>query len=492
MTEPSTSAVRRFFGDRLKPTLSLRRLLLIWVLFPQILLWLAGGFATYRLTVGYVNEAADAMLQQATRALSRQVQPIGSGLVVDFPRAAQAVLEADPTDRLLFTVSTPPGQVILGNYQLPLPPSHVKPRADQPYFYDDEIPVEDATGAMRRVRISALFLKNGSASGADAWILVQVARSMASRDSLIKKVLLDTLLPLSGLIVLITLLLWAGIRAGLGPLNRLRSEVEGRSPVNLAPLQVNAAPEEVRALVGALNELLASLRQSASAQQRFIANAAHQLRTPLAGLKSQTEIALRATDDPAMIARLQLVHQSATRGSHLISQLLMLARAEPQALLADDLVPTDLVQLVRGVVVDMVPDARRAGVDLGIDEAGAAEGEKILVRANPSLLREAVLNILDNAVTYAGTGSEATVQVCRLAGTARIIVSDNGPGIAPERMETVFGRFVRATDAGSGCGLGLAIVREIVQRLGGQVGLESVSPHGLRVVIDLPALAGND
>ena len=271
-------------------------MLLIWVLFPQLLLWLAGGFATYRLTVGYVNQAADATLQQATRALSRQIKPIGSGLVVDFPKAAQAVLEADPTDRLLFTVSTPPGKLILGNYLLPLPPADMAPRADEPYFYDGEIPSEGGNGSAagtRRIRIAALFLENGHADGRQQWMLVQVARSMASRDSLVKKVLVDTLLPLSGLIVLITVLLWAGIRAGLAPLNRLRSEVEGRSPLNLAPLRIDAAPQEVRALVRALNELLASVQHNVNAQQRFIADAAHQLRTPLAGLKSQTEIALR-------------------------------------------------------------------------------------------------------------------------------------------------------------------------------------------------------
>ena len=460
--------------------ISLRRQLLVWVLFPQLVLWLAGGFATYRLTVGYVNEAADATLQQATRALSRQVKPIGTGLVVDFPQAAQAMLEADPTDRLLYTVSTPPGKLILGNYTLPLPPADMPPRVNAPYFYDGEI----VRGAgLQRVRISALFLKNGVTDGRQQWMLVQVARSMAGRDTLLKKILVDTLLPLSGLIVLITMLVWAGIGAGLAPLNRLRSEVEGRSPMNLAPLKIDAAPREVRALVRALNELLASLQKNANAQQRFIADAAHQLRTPLAGLKSQTELALRATHDPALIARLQLVHQGAMRGSHLINQLLMLARAEPEALLAQDLVRTDLPALVRDVVAEMVPVALRAGLDLGVEDG---EADAIEVLANPRLLREAVSNVLDNAIAYAGTGSEATVKVCRAGSQARIIVSDTGPGIPADVRGSVFDRFVRATDVGSGCGLGLSIVKEIVLRHGGTVSLEDAVPHGLKVTIDLP------
>lgn len=464
--------------------LSLRGMLLIWVLLPQILLWLAGGFATYRLNVSYVNQAADTMLLQATRALSRQVKPIGSGLVVDFPKAAQAVLEADPTDRLLYTVSTPPGKLILGNYMLPLPPAHMAPGVDEPYFYDGKIAADaERPGAgMRRVRIAALFLKNGVADGRQQWMLVQVARSMSGRDTLLRKVLVDTLLPLSGLIVVITVILWGGIRASLTPLNRLRSEVEGRSPANLSALQIEAAPREVRSLVRALNELLASLQQKTTAQQRFIADAAHQLRTPIAGLKSQTEIALRAAQDPAMAARLQLVHQSAVRGSHLINQLLMLARAEPEALLAEDLVRTSLPDLVRELVADLVPIALRAGHDLGVDaEVGAIE-----VLANPRLLREAISNVIDNAISYAGPGRETTVTLSQAGDEARIIVTDNGPGIPAELHAKVFDRFVRATNDGPGCGLGLSIAKEIVLRHGGTIFLDALTPHGLQVTISLP------
>lgn len=467
--------------------LSLRRLLLIWVLFPQLVLWLAGGFATYRLTVNYVNQAADATLLQATRALSRQVRPIGTGLVVDFPRAAQAMLEADPTDRLLYMVSTPPGKLVLGNYTLPLPPPEMAPRADEPYFYDGVIPRDgERQGAARHVRIAALYLRNGSGEGGQRWMLVQVARDMASRETLLKNILVDTLLPLSGLILLITMLVWAGISAGLAPLSRLRSEVEGRSPANLAPLKIEDAPEEVRALVRALNELLASLQQNVNAQQRFIADAAHQLRTPLAGLSGQTEIALRTATDPALIARLRLVHQSAMRGSHLVNQLLMLARAEPQAQLGQDLVRTDLAALVREVVTEMVPIALRARLDLGMDEDALPEEGGIDVVANPRLLREAVSNVIDNAIAYAGAGREATVSVRRAHGQAQLVVSDNGPGIPAEMRDKVFDRFVRATETGSGCGLGLSIVREIVARHGGSVVLEQAAPQGLKVIISLP------
>jgi two-component system sensor histidine kinase TctE len=473
------------------PELSLQRKLVIWVLLPQLVLWLAGGFATYRLAVHYVNEAADVTLLQATRALARQVKPIGSGLLIDFPRAAQDVLEADPEDRLLYMVSTPPGKFILGNNQIPLPPAHMTPRLRQPYFYDGEIAqsgVLDKPGPAQatRVRIAALYLPYSEADGKQEWMLVQVARNMAHRDTILRMILMDTLLPLSGLILLMTMVFQTGIGAALAPLLRLRREVEGRSPLDLAPLRIEAAPQEVKALVRALNELLASVQQNVSVQKRFIADAAHQLRTPLAGLKSQTELAMMATHDPELSARLQLVHRSATRGAHLINQLLTLARAEPEAAHVQDKSPVNLARFVQDLVAEAVPRALRADVDLGMADDAGGLPPPLTVQANPLLLREAVANVLDNAIEYAGPGSEVTVRVEGREGQAVIVVSDNGPGIPAEDRARVFERFVRGTHQGTGCGLGLAIVKEIVTQHGGTVALDEVQPHGLKVSISLP------
>jgi two-component system, OmpR family, sensor histidine kinase TctE len=482
--------------SRLQPGavgMSLRTQLVAWVLLPQLVLWAAGGFATYRLAVRYVDQAADATLSQAARTLARQVKPIGSGLLIDFPRAAQDVLEADPNDRFLYTVSTPPGEFILGNDTIPPPPAGVTPRADEPYFYDGELVQEDPdSGKPRpktRVRVAALYLQHEAVDGERQWMLVQVARSMAARQSIWKSILIDTLLPLSGLILLMTLIVWIGTGAGLAPLQRLRREVEGRAPADLTPLKAEVAPAELRSLVHALNGLLASVRQSVEAQQRFIADAAHQLRTPLAGLKSQLEIAIGSTTDPAQVARLKLVHQSASRAAHLINRLLMLARAEPEAAMAQDQSPLDLLALVHQTVADAVPRALRAGADLGInDEAGSAAAP-LWVRANAMLLAEALMNVIDNAIDYAGSGCDITVSLEREAGMARITVADNGPGIAAADRARVFERFVRATDTGLGCGLGLSIVKEIVTRHAGTVELADAHPYGLQVMIRLPLCA---
>ena len=467
---------------------SLARQLLLWMLLPQLVLWIAGGVAAYRFAAGYANEAIDASLLQASRALARQLKPVGSGLLIDFPRAAQDVLEADPDDRIYYMVSSPPGQFILGNQALPPPyPATTPPVYGEPRLYDGEMEPEGPTGVARRVRVAALYLRYGeSPEGEMQTMLVQVARSSANREELARRIMVDMLLPLSSLILLMTLIVWVGIRAGLAPLARLRDQVEGRAPADLAPLQLEDAPRELRSLVAALNALLTGAGQSVAAQKRFIGDAAHQLRTPLAGLKSQTELALQATADPVLRSRLQRVHESATRSAHLVTQLLTLARAEPEAASAQNRKRIDLHAFAQALTAELVPRALRAGADLGLDESSPGP---VWVLANELLLREALFNLIDNALRYAGRGAEVTVGVAAQQGRACLTVEDNGPGIPETDRERVWERFVRATDSGDGCGLGLAIVKEIVERHEGSVALESVAPHGLRVRLELPLAA---
>jgi two-component system sensor histidine kinase TctE len=469
--------------------LSLQRQLLLWLLLPQLVLWIAGGFATYRLAAGYANRAIDDSLSQATRALARQIKPMESGLLIDFPRAAQDVLEADPDDRLYYMVSTPPGQFILGSRTLPPPPALKQPRLNVPYFYDGRMADDTASPPRppQPVRVAALYLSYGSEDAPRQLLLVQVARSSANREELARSILVDTLLPLSGLIVLMTMIVWAGIRAGLAPLARLRGEVESRAPTDLAPLHIEQAPRELQSLARALNELLGAARRNVAAQKRFIGDAAHQLRTPLAGLKSQTELALQGNTEPALRARLERVHQSATRSAHLVNQLLTLARAEPESALVQDRSAFDLRQLARELTAELVPRALRAGVDLGLDPALDDDAAAAVpVRANALLLREVLSNLIDNAIRYAGRGAEVTVRVRREAAQAVAEVEDNGPGIPAAERERVFERFVRGTNTGDGCGLGLAIVKEIVERHAGQVQLLDGATGGLRVVVRLP------
>jgi len=482
MWEPLHRALHRLPGVTPGGS-SLHRHLLLWLLLPQLVLWLAGAFFTYNLTARYANQAIDAALSTASRALARQVKPIGNGLFIDFPRAAQDIIEADPDDRVYYMVSTPPGQFILGNHRLPAPPPIDAPVLGQPYFYDGDM----GEGSQRlEVRVAALYLSYGEADAPPQTMLVQVARSRASREQLARRILVDTALPLSVVIALMSMIVWAGIRAGLAPLARMRALVEGRAPNDLAPLELESAPREVHALAKAINTLLAEVHESVSGQRRFISDAAHQLRTPLAGLKSQTELALNENTDTALRARLQRVHESATRSAHLVNQLLTLARAEPESAAAQGRVRVDLTRLASELAAEWVPRARATGIDLGFEGAG---GAPVNVEGNALLLREAVANLIDNAIRYTGRGASVTVRVRSLGPDAQIEVEDDGPGIAPADRERVFERFARATLQGDGCGLGLAIVKEIAERHGGRVALEGAAPRGLRVLLRLPRLA---
>lgn len=484
MLSPFKLALRRMPGVT-PGTRSLHRHLLLWLLLPQLVLWLAAAYVTYNVADRYANRAIDAALKTATRALARQVKPIGNGLFIDFPRAAQDIIEADPDDRVYYMVSTPPGEFILGNNKLP-PPPVTDARLGETYFYNGSMKERTAQEKTRQlgIRVAAMYLSFGDET-APQRMLVQVARSRASGEELARQILVDTALPLSGLVALMSVIVWGGIRTGLAPLARLRAEVEDRAPNDLAPIKLEAAPEEVRALVKALNSLLAQVHENVSVQKRFISDAAHQLRTPLAGLKSQTELALTETDNPALQARLRRVHESATRSAHLINQLLTLARAEPESVAAQGRTRVDLRRLASEVTAELVPRGRHAGVDLGLDEG---DEKPIEIHGNALLLRESLINLVDNAIRYAGDGSVVTVRLSAQDSQAVLEVEDNGPGIAEADRERVFDRFARATHEGNGCGLGLAIVKEIVERHTGTVELQPVQPHGLRAVVRLPRI----
>jgi two-component system sensor histidine kinase TctE len=461
---------------------SLSRTLLWWILLPQLVLWLVGAFVTYNVAFTYANQVVDRSLFQTSRALARQVKPIGNGLLIDLPKAARDIIETDPDDTVYYTVSTPPGRFILGNRPLPTPPQHIPLTFDTPYFYDAR--VNDT-----KVRVAALLLPYGD-EGHER-MLVQVAKSRASRELLARHILIDTALPLSGLIVLMTLIVWGGIQAGLTPLARLRRLVEDRHPNDLTPIRLTSAPTEVRALAVALNTLLDAVQRNVETQKRFISDAAHQLRTPLAGVKAQAELALVATQDPTVRGRLERVRESAIRSAHLVNQLLTLARAEPESAMKQGQVRVALGSLARELTAELVPRALLLGVDLGCDDDGdGVESDEpameLAVTGNPLLLREALVNLIDNAMRYAGRGSVVTVRARQDGATAIVEVEDDGPGIPSSEHGRVFERFVRGVNDGSGCGLGLAIVREVIQQHGGRVELFNVLPHGLKVRISLP------
>jgi len=455
--------------------LSLRRQLLLWLLLPQLVLLLVGGALAYRIALSYAEKAIDQSLTQSVRSLARQVKPIGSGLLIDFPRAAQDIIEQDPNDRVSYMVSSPPGRFLLGNGQLP-GPSVARPEpTPEALLYNAQV-------EGKPMRVALLELDYGE-PGAPQRMRVQVAKSLVVQERLTTELIADMLAPLLLLGVLLSVLVYAGISRGLQPLRRLQAQLGDRSDVALSalsPIELTQAPQEVHALAQAVNALLAAVRRSLGQEKRFLNDAAHQLRTPLAGLISQTELALSETEPQALRARLTKVLSGAQRSAHLVHQLLALARNEGEIKLQ----PLDLATLARDVAREWTPRAIKCGVDLGFEGA-----EHASVLGEPLLLREALTNLIDNALTYAGTGSEVTVRVQTTPDQVALEVSDTGAGVSAQDLPHVFERFWRASDKPGGCGLGLAIVAEIAQRHGASVTVSNNTPHGLRVVLQLPLAA---
>lgn len=479
------------------PTLSLRRQLLLSLLLPQLILWLVGGVLAYRIALNYAEKGVDQSLTLSVRSLARQVKPIGSGLLVDFPRAAQDILEQDPQDRVSYMVSSPPGSFLLGNVagavgaSLPPPPATTLVAPGEPVLYDAQL-----NG--KPVRVVSLEVNYGDAD-APQRLRVQVAKSLAVQQRLARELVADMLVPLLLLGSVLSILVYAGIKRGLRPLARLEAQLSDRSVAALSPIVMTEAPREVHSLVGAVNQLLATVRRSLSQEKRFLNDAAHQLRTPLAGLISQTELALQERDPQALQERLHKVHAGAQRSAHLVHQLLSLARSEADISLATS-ARVDLAALVREVAREWTPRAVAAGVDLGF------EGEdSLMVRGERVLLREALSNLIDNALRYAvpppaaGDGmagdSPSSIRVTLraehdAAANCNVVeVEDNGPGLAAQDMSHAFERFWRASELPGGCGLGLAIVQEIARQHGGTAQVLAAVPQGLKIRISLPVAA---
>lgn len=452
--------------------LSLKRLLLLWLLLPQLLLWLVGGALTYRIALSYAEKGVDQSLTQSVLSLARQIKPVGSGLLIDFPRAAQLIIEQDPKDRVSYMVSSPPGSFLLGNGKFPDPQLNAPPMTGEPLLYN-------VTLEGKPMRVALLEVNYGETNSPQR-MRVQVAKSLAVQQRIAAGLVADILTPLLVLGLVLSVLVYGGISRGLRPLKRLQAQLGDRrepSLAALAPIEMTEAPQEVHALAGAVNQLLSAVRRSLGQEKRFLNDAAHQLRTPLAGLISQTELALTETDPQALRERLGKVLSGAQRSAHLVHQLLSLARNEAEVKLQ----ALDAAALAREVARDWTPRALATGIDLGY------EGEdSLFIQGEKLLLHEALSNLLDNALLYAGQGSMVTLRVSRQEDRAVIEVEDNGPGLSPADLLHVFERFWRASSLPGGCGLGLAIVNEIAHRHGGQATALSVHPQGLLIRLSLP------
>ena len=318
-------------------------------------------------------------------------------------------------------------------------------------------------------------------------IKIDVGEHYAVRNVLIYDILRDLSWPLLLTVPFLALAIGGGIRRALAPLAAATREIRRRSPQQLAPLDPHDAPTEVRPLVDALNDLLARLQAALDGERRFTANASHELRTPLAGLKAQAQVALRAGDDAQRRQALGQIVNGVDRATHLLEQLLMLARLDPDSAGAryDVIAPTPVA---RETVAELAPAAVAKGIDLSYDGGGDAK-----IRADRTLLGVLLRNLVDNAIRYTDAGGRVRVQTATLGDHVELVVRDTGPGIPPEQRSRVSERFYRIAGAGSaGCGLGLSIVKRIAELHGATLALADAMPGpGLEVRVRFPVAAAS-
>jgi two-component system sensor histidine kinase TctE len=449
------------------------------VLIPLSLLFAADALFSYGLAFHFADLAYDRALASEVLALAGRLRLEGGRVRVDLPEAALPFFfEADEHDQVYFRVSDERGNLVFGHRQLASPAADpVEGR--RPLVYDARL-----LGEPLRVAAVTIAVRGSSTSSRAT---VAVGETLVKRRLLAREILVGVLLPQALLVALAAILVRLGVGRGLRPLETLVDAIRRRSDRDLSPLDEAAAPREVRPMVGAINGLLQRLSTTLAAQRRFVADAAHQLRTPLAGLKTQTELALRERDPQALARSLAHIH-SATEGSaHLVNQLLALARAEPGADRPDCFRRVDLGQLARDTTADWVSAALRKSIDLGFEQTG----EALEVTGDSVLLRELLANLLDNAIRYSTAGGSVTVRITGAASNVVLEVEDDGPGIPETERDRVFERFHRVLGFGQeGCGLGLAIVREIADRHGAAVTLGSGAQcRGTLVTVRFPRAA---
>jgi two-component system sensor histidine kinase TctE len=439
---------------------SLRAHLLRLLLPPIVALLAVGAAVAYYPSVGPATQAYDQALVDIGLAIGQHVRVTSTEYRFELPSAVEQVLRTDRFDKIYYRVLSPAGLEIGGDPLLPAPPADAV--AFNTVFNGEKVRVMSVQAPCGRSACNVL-----------------VAETMVKRERLARDAVLQTLFPELLIAIATLVIVWFGVKRGLQPLARLSDEIKARSAGDLRAIDAAGAPEETRPLVGALNGLLGEVSAASLKQQRFLADAAHQLRTPLAGLQAHTELALAQPVPQGVRAQLEQVHRATIRTARLANQLLALARAEPGA--RSVTAPVDLKSIAGGEADDWVRQSLARDIDLGF------ELEPAPVEGDPFLLREALANLVHNALEYSPRGGHVTVRTGRRNGDAFLEVEDDGPGIAPEERSRVLERFYRVPGTpGTGSGLGLAIVREIAASHAASMFVADGSAGGCRVGITFP------
>jgi two-component system sensor histidine kinase TctE len=450
---------------------SLRHVLLSWLFLPIMVLACVWAWSSYVVVLHFANKVYDWELGDSTLSLARQISSVSRGHGIDLPGAASGMLEFDQYDRVYYSVSDQSGRLLAGNADLPI---HLpKGSAGSPAFYDDQIDGKP-------IRLTEYRLEGNGET-----LYVRVAETLNKRENLAKEVMLFMAISQLMFILLIAILVWVGIGRTVAPFRRVRDAIQQRNPRDLNPIDDRDLPAEAHEQVNVINSLMARLGQVLELQKQFIADATHQLRTPVTVLRTQAELALKTHSPDDQRQLIQGMARASARLSRLTNQLLNLARAEAGFQGLVEAKPVSINGVVEEASAALAPAALAKEITLRV----RIPPEDALVRGDRRMLEEMVSNIVDNAILYTPLRGRIDIVVSAVDARVEVRVSDNGPGIPEAEREKVFQRFYRGENPlHEGSGLGLAIAYEIAVLHGGLISLsQAPGESGLEVRIELPA-----
>jgi two-component system sensor histidine kinase TctE len=454
---------------------SLRSQLLGWLLVPLALYAASSAWLTYRSAAETASVVQDRLLLGSARMIAEQIRYDDDALQAVIPPAALELFQSSDQDRIYYRVATANGALLAGYAEVPVPPGPVS--VEEALYFDTTVRGEP-------VRTVA-FAQPALGLPREGPVLIEVAQTLQSRMALTHEIWATAVRHQLLLLVLAVLMVLIGLRRGLRPVMRLRERMQRRRPGTLEPIDAAPVPHELTPLVHAINEYVKRLDDHASAHSRFIANASHQLQTPLTLLNTQVSYALRSTDVASKDEALQAIREGVQHGIRVVKQLLTLSAAESPAAHSMRQSDVDLSGVVKRVLEESAMAAQSKHIDLGFEHYGA----QAVVHAMPAMLHDLVANLIDNALRYTPVGGVVTAAVEARGDVNILRIADNGPGIPLAEHEHVFERFYRVRqDKSDGCGLGLPIVREIALASGAAVTLSGpLSGTGLVVGVTFPA-----
>jgi len=441
--------------------------ILLWLLIILLMGWSIGVVMIYNVTGKFANEPYDVVLANNAQALAKLVGYSAGRITINLPRAARDILVTDPQDKVYFQIVDLNDVLLVGDYEVPWVPSTEHQELDKVFLRDDEINDEE-------VRVAWLFKR---VSPDTEPILIQVAETRNKRSGMAARIVSSVIVPQFAIVPIAVLLIYFAVSRGITPLHRLQDELRDRRPSDLAPISVQRLPAEIRPLIEALNDTMARLDESLSEQRRFIADAAHQLKTPLTGLRTQAELALRETSPERLQTCVRQMLHAVERLADMTQKLLVLARAEAMSTHNAAQENVVLAELVPEVAREWASHAMAKGIELSF-ECFAETNE---VRGNERLLHELFANLIDNAIRYTPAGGSVAILLHHDDGLC-VDIEDSGIGIAAEERDKVFDRFYRVLGTHTdGSGLGLSIVREIAALHHVEISLHDSVLGGTRV-----------